>query len=56
MNYVWLDSMIIVGTALIIAGLGLWANNKKSIIKFIVILIFLLIIQITVLIMATQVE
>ena len=53
MNYVWLDSIVVMAIVLITTGLGIWANNKKPIVKFIVILIFLAIIQITVLIMAT---
>lgn len=56
MNYVWLNSIVVMAMVLIITGLGLWVNNKKPINKFIVILAFLVIIQITVLIMATQIE
>ena len=56
MNYVWLNSIVVMTIVLIMTGLGLWANNKKPINKFIVILAFLVIIQITVLIMATQIE
>ena len=56
MNYVWLNSIVVMAIVLIMTGLGLWTNNKKPINKFIVILAFLVIIQITVLIMATQIE
>ena len=56
MNYVWLNSIVVMAIVLITTGLGTRVNNKKPLVKFIVILAFLAIIQITVLIMATQIE